>query len=206
MIPTTRTLPTIKRLGWTQMALVVLTLTGTGCAHHRHFHGHTEPAPAFGTETSAVDPLAKTAAPVPDPYVEGLRQARDARENRPRSRVPSPTIEVPPVDLQLPEVEAPKIEVPKVSIGDPPAIPNTLEEPRIRLQEPEPTPRRGVKFTQARQVAPSAPPTAPTLASLIAESRKSVDRLSTYQVAMRYQERVGGTLQPLDAAVLSIHR
>lgn len=204
MISPTRFLADIKPPGIGLGAFLALTLAGTGCSHLRPFHEHDLTHPEFGTESSAVKPLDPTDNPAPDPYLEGLRQSRADHENDLRD-----------LDLQAAKSRGPQLDArtdPAIEArrDTPPVIPNTLEEPRIRLQEPEAPSRRPLDTGLARANTPAiSTPKAPaeaTLAGLIAQSRRRVESLSTYQVPMRYQEQVAGTLQPLDSAVLSIRR
>ena len=62
------------------------------------------------------------------------------------------------------------------------------------------------RFEEERPVAGFPQPSGTQTGVRLAESRRRLDRLKTYQVKMSHQERVAGTLNPAEDVVLSVRR
>ncbi len=95
----------------------------------------------------------------------------------------------------------PPVTVPTVS--DTPPLPDS--PPALASNPaPESAPKPDAKPSATSEAAPSAP--APTLESILAETRARLDGLTSYQVPITRQERVGSTLQDSENVLLSLRR
>jgi hypothetical protein len=112
---------------------------------------------------------------------------------------------------------------PRIALLAPVALPSLDESnPALasRRTEPDPleiltapspadearAPRRSTPPELVAVPIPAATPPTPSLATILAESRGRLNALTSYQVKMTRQERVGGTLNPPEDVILSIRR
>ena len=207
----------------TRRVLLVLFLAEglaqTGCSQMRSFR--KEAPPAFGTEASEHGPksedsyaerlaprvkasraaLAKADRSQTDGSVAVVASAKEsggAGDGTTSSRMTGRPPKEPAVALQSP-VAIPSMLSPdgtKVVSGSIPALP---ESDTKANQE---TISESVTVGSSTIIA--AP--IPDLTTVLGESRKAIDSLSTYQIKMTHQQRIGRLLQEPEAVVMSIRR
>lgn len=207
-----------------------LSLLGTGCARMQPFRKPShEPADLGAVDSPPPTPLTSTTPPrARDGYAEWL-EARTpspsphASGTRVRSTLPSPAhvAAVPgpsSVALQPPtplrngnSPGAPESEILAEQPADSGAI--ALADP---LPPVEPESRGSMENSASlpaevpvRELAPVQSPPADDLAQfrqVVAMARQRIDGISSYQLQMNRQERVGAELQPVEDVLVSIRR
>lgn len=177
------------------LALVCLLCDG-GCARLRSFQHNDRPA--FGTETSSDTTRS--------PRKTG---SDDLHAGRPGKARPTETSSL--------------AEEPRASTADAdPSTEGPHENPRVVLQPPEGLSEQGgsnraLLAKRTQDVSEASQPrrlanrratesAGPSLASVLAETQRKVESLTTYQVKMNHQERVSGNLNPAEDVLLSIRR
>jgi hypothetical protein len=215
---TTDVISTARRVGLVLTVGSCLALSG--CARLRSFLDHDRPV--FGTEPASDNRSGAGLSAPGDLYTERLARSKATDPARsPRSNggpaeglVASRTSNEPdamanPGALAAETNPAARAEDPKIALGAPVAL--------RPLSGPDGTsdPNRTRPATGQEDAPTLAPPTValdggrsggPTLGSVLAESRRRLDALSSYQVKMNHQERVGDTLNPAEDVILSIRR
>ena len=204
---------------------VVAGLDGPGCAPLRSFRDKEAP-PAFGTVASEHGPKSD------DAYAEKLspsvKRSKEAlvREDRLRkdealasatpsierlqdetlaaaggikSRLKDRTADEPLVALQ-PPLSIPSLSPARETIVASRPEPRTSEDQDSRLREPIP------KAVAVVKDAANPALKREDLAEVLAESRRAIDQVLTYQVKMSHQQRIGLTLQSPEEVTMSIRR
>ena len=174
-------------LRWPLLGLALLALAlEPGCARLRSFH-KDDPS-AFGTDTAWSDRGPDETSPVGDLYADL------ATKSRPR---PGPEI----IARKLPSLDLKPVIDESRPLGE-------SQAPAIILQAPIALPT--ITESTTRIVAPieiRVPPVGQIgLGTVLAETRKALDALATYQVKMTHQERVNNILNPVEDVRLSIRR
>jgi hypothetical protein len=202
---------------WPLAALTLLAvLAEPGCGRFRSFRQETPPA--FGTDTAWSDRRPEGPPANGDLYADLANKA--ARPDRP-TREPGDNKDRSTANIAA--NDAPDDEKSPSKDDDQPIQRVSTEGPQVALQPPVTLPGRGENrtpalasrtesqpepATRASDRGPAGSPTSEraTLKSILAESRATLNALSTYQVKLTQQERVGGTLNPPEDVVLSIRR
>ena len=204
-----------------RFALVAVMIAETGCAKLNVFHKPN--GPAFGTETVEYSDSAQAVPGTGDLYASLMKKSRDAE--------PAKRLEESPrmlADGSRPPGDIARGTEPKLVTSTQPAV--ALQPPvSLSALPTEPSPKAVARHVEpitpvrlngtltpakpewAATPAPASnsttsPPKDAALGTILAASRKAVDALSSYQVAMTHQERVGTILNPAEDVVMSIRR
>jgi hypothetical protein len=170
---------------WVAVGLVCC-LAATGCARLRAF-GKGDPTP-FGTDlVKATDLAPGVGAASGDIYANRASGSSGSVGRSDESRRDDPA------------------ELPELTDAKEPRPANT-DHPRVDLEPPVPTHRQRELASSARPTKPRQDDQGDRLASVLADSRNALEAVTTYQVRMNHQERVGGILKPSEDVLLSIRR
>lgn len=204
-----------------RIALIAALIAETGCAKLNLFRRDTRPA--FGTETVEYSDPAQAGPETGDLYASLMNKSRGAEPSKRPEATPSMLAD----EGREPGAIARQTE--------PAAKPNSkpIAASSVALQAPvalRALPAESSATSVARRAEPispvrlngtltpadpewaatpapaSNPPRDAGLATILATSRKAVDALTTYQVALTHQERVGAILNPAEDVVMSIRR
>jgi hypothetical protein len=194
-----------NRILWSSARRVVLGLglaalvAQSGCAQWNPFR--KDDRPVFGTEPATTTADRDGAGPAASGDLYADRMKSKARPAAPADPAQRP-------DTALAATTTPRAETaPERS----PSAPVT-EGAQVALQNPvalRPIPEAGQAAPGGLSIPGSSDPAqaqGPTLESLLAESRRRLDALTSYQVKMNRQEAVGGTLNAPEDVTLSVKR
>ncbi len=143
----------------------------------------------LGSEMPSRDIYAKKEAKPPDPIAAA----------QPTS---DPTIEPGLAEDMMPPVETAKPE------PDPSTEPIVKLQPPVRAAPARPgSPPTGAGVAdQTRLAAAPNPPAVQETTRIVTEARAALDQLTSYQLSLKRQERVDGTLLPVEDLIMAIRR
>ena len=171
------------RLSWLLIGLTLYT-TGVGCARTRPMWRPTSEPPLLGVESRAGG------------YPNGVAPAESGR--KPMSTVRADSAESRTAEAAKPSGFGP-IERTSVARREVP-IEVTLLPPLPPAIDATARPARPKAISR-----PAVPP-APTIKSLLDDAKARLVTMTTYQVELTRQERIGEVLQPAEDVILSIRR
>ena len=204
-VPTAKVWTSLARSAFLGAAVAV----APGCAWVDSIRNPNAGRPVFGTETAANEPVPDGRNSTGDAYADHFR--------RPEKRAEAGPTEALVADARpdgRPSAAKPADGQPQVALRAPVTLPASTGDGPWRTQADkveEPAP--GALTADARPPAVNGPAAAPAPAepagaidNVLGESRRALDALASYQVAMTHQERVGDRLNPPENVVLSIRR
>ncbi len=187
MVPVKELVSKIATRGlWAALGLFMCA-ADMGCSRLKS-HRKAEPSPTIGRDRTGVDkyaaaPIARTLPIATQPGTSAAITDAELVSGLPTRA--SDDLSAPPVQLRV------------------------SAEAGSRGQEVDAT-RRGVpdgaRSLESAETSSRRPADRVQAGRLVSEARASLDRLSTYQVAMRRQERVNGNLLPEEDVILSVRR
>jgi Protein of unknown function (DUF1571) len=207
---------------WLVFGLTVCA-ADAGCARLRTFRNEFKPPPPMlgAEDTTRTDGSGKTAGKG-DLYAERMRRSESqagtaltsARERKPADNSPADASSrsmvvalQPPVPVgpgREPAPAAAKATSPVPATAATSDLPGPIEAPK-----PASAPRAGRPALAARSRGPVAianVPSEPTVEAIVASARARLDALTSYQVQLNRQERVGDILLEPEDVLLSIRR
>jgi hypothetical protein len=202
---------------------------GSGCARLKPVRQDQGDPTPFGTYPATSEAANGTKTSPADLYADRLNSSRSRMD-----KAPTPAEAVEPKEQLASLDPADDVQGPKVALQPPVALPSypttrpdaadqattelaSVSQPLVpaapasfepadpvEVVAPAPAPAPAPEPAPALTTAPA--PAGPGLESILAESRRRLSELSSYQVKMSHQERVGDNLNAAEDVVLSIRR